>query len=193
MRASDVTLAAHAMTLRTILTYDDYAALPADGRRYELHEGEISVTPAPTTRHQQVVVNLLVLLHGHVTHRGSGRVLVSPVDCILADTTVVQPDIVYVDTSRLAAISERGIEGAPTLVVEVLSASTRAIDRGVKAQIYARHRVPHYWSVDPDLRTIDAYELDQANYRPAGRLERDQPSSLSPFHDLTLPPPAIWR
>ena len=112
------------MTTRVRLTYEDYAALPDDGRRYELHEGELSVTPAPGTDHQDILGNLFVIIRGHVRARGLGRVFVAPVDCILADITVVQPDIVFVAAARLPVISSRGIEGAPTLAVEIISPST---------------------------------------------------------------------
>ena len=179
------------MATRVILTYADYAAIPNDGRRYELHGGELSVTPAPGTRHQRVVGELFVILHQHAKTRGIGQVFVSTIDCILGDTTVVQPDVVYVDDSRSAAVSDRGIEGAPTLVVEVLSPSTIQIDRSVKGQFYAKHRVPHYWIVDPDRRTIEAFELAGEGYRPAARLE-GAPVALPPFPELSLDPAAIW-
>ena len=89
-------------------------------------------------------------------------------------------------------ISERGIEGIPTLVVEVLSPSTAQMDRGSKAQLYARHAVPFYWIVDPGSRTIDAYTLVEGAYRLGARLEGHEPAALSPFPDLTLEPAAIW-
>jgi Uma2 family endonuclease len=120
------------MSARVVLTYQDYAALPADGRRYELHEGELSVTAAPVTAHQRVLFRLAVALDQHVRARGLGEVLISPIDCILSDITVVEPEIVYVAADRAAIVSARGIEGAPTLAIEVLSPSTAAIDRGVK-------------------------------------------------------------
>ena len=120
------------MPTRVLLTYSDYAALPDDGRRYELHHGELSVTPAPGTRHQGAIVNLITLLHEHVRSRGLGKVFVAPTDCILSNVTVVQPDVFYIAADRLSIISERGIEGAPTLVVEVLSPSTAHLDRGRK-------------------------------------------------------------
>jgi Uma2 family endonuclease len=123
------------MTTRVILTYADYAAIPADGRRYELHEGEVSVTLAPSPPHQEVLGSLFALLREHVKSRGLGKVFPSPIDCMLSDTTVVQPDMVYVASGSLPAISRRGIEGPPTLVVEVLSPSTIQIDRGVKFQL----------------------------------------------------------
>jgi len=180
------------MTTRVILTYADYAAIPNDGRRYELHEGEVSVTPAPGTRHQRAVGELLVILHQHVRAGGVGEVFVSPIDCILSDTTIVQPDLVYLDRSRVTAVSERGIEGPPTLVVEVLSPSTIQIDRVVKGQIYAKHRVPFYWIVDPERRTVEAFELSGDGYRSAGRLEGDAARALPPFPDLALDPATIW-
>ena len=180
------------MAIRTTLTYEDYAALPSDGRRYEIHDGELSVTAAPGTRHQEVKANLFILVHRHVKGRGLGKLFDAPTDCILAETTIVQPDIIFVDTGRLPIISERGIEGAPTLVVEVLSPSTAQMDRGSKAQLYARHVVSFYWIVDPRQRTIDAYTLGEGVYQLADRLEGDEPKALPPFLDLTLDPVNIW-
>jgi Uma2 family endonuclease len=88
------------MPTRVVLTYREYAALPADGRRYELHEGELFVTVASGSLHQRLVGNLFVLLREHVNARGLGEVFVSPLDCILSDTTVVEPDVVYVESGR---------------------------------------------------------------------------------------------
>jgi Uma2 family endonuclease len=174
------------MATGVVLTYADYAAIPADGRRYELHEGEVSVTPAPGTRHQEVVGNLYLALRQHVDAGLGGRVFVSPIDCLLSDTSVVQPDLVYVAADRAAVVTARGIEGAPTLVVEVLSPSTVQIDRAVKRQLYARHGVPCYWIVDPDARRVEAYVLAEGAYQPA------DPGSLPPFAGLALDPAAIW-
>jgi Uma2 family endonuclease len=180
------------MGTRVILTYRDYEALPADGRRYELHEGELSVTPAPGTQHQRVIGRLYRLLSQHADARGLGEVFVSPVDCILSDTTVVQPDIVYVESSRSSLVSARGIEGPPTLVVEVLSPSTAQIDRGTKFQLYARYGVPHYWIVELEGRSIEAYALAEGASRLAARLDRGERGALPPFADLTIGAPSLW-
>src|SRR5215468_2249575 len=102
---------------RMILTYADYAALPDDGRRYELHDGDLSVTAAPGIRHQRVKANLFDLLLHHVRRHGLGDLLDAPTDCILSDTTIVQPDIVFVDTLHASRVTERAIEGVPTLVM----------------------------------------------------------------------------
>jgi len=166
--------------------------LPADGRRYELHEGGLSVTPAPSPRHQRVIRKLLVALNQHVEARGLGEVFVAPIDCILSDTTVVQPDIVYLESQRRAAVSARGIEGPPTLVVEIISPSTAEIDRRTKFQLYARHEVPYYWIVDPDARSIEGYVLTGGAYERAVRVLGVEPVSLPPFLDLALQSAALW-
>lgn len=177
---------------RVALTYEDYAALPNDGRRYEIHGGELSVTPAPGTRHQRVIGRLFRLLSVHVEEQRLGEVFVSPIAIILANTTVVEPDLVYLDPPRATLVSERGIEGPPTLVVEVISPSSPRIDRVTKLQLYARSRVPHYWIVDPDARTIEAYELTDAGYRLVMTTSGAAPVSLPPFPDLALVPDSLW-
>jgi Uma2 family endonuclease len=179
------------MPTRAVLTYSDYAALPDDGRRYELHWGELSVTPAPGTRHQGAIVNLITLLNEHVRSRGLGKVFVAPTDCILSNVTVVQPDVLYIAADRLAIISDRGIEGAPTLVVEVLSPSTARLDRDRKMKLYMEHGVPYYWIVDPETRSVEAYTLGGTAYALAGRV-MGEPGPLPPFSDLPIDPASIW-
>ena len=180
------------MATRAILTYADYAALPADGRRSEVHRGELSVTPAPGPRHQETALNLATLLQAHVKANGLGKILTAPIDCILSDTTIVQPDILHIARERLAIVSERGIEGAPTLVVEILSPSTAGMDRGRKRDLYAQHRVPCYWIVDPDARVIDVLVLVEARYQVAGHLVGGQPTTLYPFSGLVIDPVSVW-
>ncbi len=177
---------------RTLLTYRDYEELPADGRRYELHDGELSVTPAPGTRHQRVIGAMHVLLRSHVDALRLGEVLLSPVDCILSDTTVVQPDLVYLDPTRAHLVSERGIEGPPTLVIEILSPSTTAIDRNMKRRLYAHYGIPYYWIVDPEAGTLEAYGLAEGRYALSARVSGTGPVSIPPFPDLALIPAALW-
>jgi Uma2 family endonuclease len=89
-------------------------------------------------------------------------------------------------------MSDRGIEGAPTLVVEVVSPSSAGIDRRRKFQLYARYAVPYYWIVDPPVRTIEAYQFAIGTYENAGVLSGTTTASLPPFLDLTLDPLGIW-
>ena len=179
-------------THRVVLTYKEYEALPADGRRYEIHEGELSVTPAPSPQHQMISRNLFLVLHAHVKAKGIGEVLYAPLDVILSDTSIVQPDIVYLDPARLSAISRRGVEGPPTLAIEIISPSTTLIDRSTKHQLYARHAVPFFWLVDPEGRTVEAFVLGPQGYSLALRASGTEPVSPPPFPDLALIPAPLW-
>ena len=175
-----------------MLTYRDYAALPDDGHRYELHDGALSVTPAPGTRHQRISANFFSVLRDHVAARGLGEVLYAPLDVILSDTTVLQPDLVYLDASRQALITERGVDGPPSLVVEILSPSTGTIDRVTKPALYARFGVPWLWLVDPKARTLEVFRLETGAYSrvvlASGRAAVNPP----PFPGLALVPDALW-
>ena len=179
--------------VKTVMTYQGYAALPDDGRRYELHDGELSVTPSPGRTHQAIVGRLFANMLAHVTARELGEVYVAPFDTILSNTTVVQPDIVFVANERLAILAERGVEGAPTLVVEVISPSTVRIDRVTKLALYARHAVPHCWIVDPAARTIEAYALEGPAYRLGVKWDGREPVALAPLPELSLDPAPLWR
>jgi len=179
---------------RVALTYRDYAELPDDGRRYQILDGELCVTPAPGTRHQIISANLFAALYADVKARGLGLVLSAPTDVILKeasdDTSIVQPDIVFIATDRLARISPRGIEGAPTLAVEILSPMTTAVDRYRKRELYARHGVPYYWIVDGDARAIEMYGLAGGAYELLARAAGDPMVAVEPFPGLALT--GIW-
>jgi Uma2 family endonuclease len=181
------------MTARVLLTYADLATLPDDGKLYELHEGELVVRGSPSPRHQRVVGNLYLLITAHVRRLGIGEVLLAPLDVILSDITVLQPDLIYLDIDRLRLVSDRGIEGPPTLAIEVLSPTTTAHDRGRKLQYYARYGVLHYWIVDAEARVIETHHLRGQSFEPGPRLEGTTEGRLPPFPDLALDPAAIWR
>ena len=177
---------------RVVLTWRDYEATPNDGRRYEIHEGELSVTASPRLKHQEALTNLVVALYVHVRDRGLGKVLPAPTAVILSDTTIVEPDIIYIATDRLGQISERGIEGPPTLAVEILSPSTTPIDRQTKMQLYARHGIPWYWIGDPDNRVVEVYRLAEGAYTLSLRVTGDEDLSAEPLADLVIPLASLW-
>jgi Uma2 family endonuclease len=152
-----------------VLTYDDYVELPDDGNRYEILDGELHVTPAPASRHQIASIELSTILNVFVRANRLGRVLTAPTDVIFADTTIAQPDILFVRAERQSIITERAVEGAPDLLVEILSPGTSRWDRTIKAAVYARYDVSYYWLLDPDLRTIELYENDRSSYRLVAR------------------------
>jgi hypothetical protein len=116
----------------TTWTVDMLDAIPDDGQRYELIDGELFVTPAPATRHQQIVTELTILLGGFVKEHALGRVLAGPIDVLFAEGDYVEPDLVFVARGHEALLTDRGIEGPPDLVVQVLSPATEARDRGLR-------------------------------------------------------------
>jgi Uma2 family endonuclease len=174
------------------LTYEDYVSLPDDGLRYEILDGEMAVTPSPLIRHQIVSRNLQRILDRHVEARGLGFFLNAPVDVILANTSIVVPDLVFVSRAREGIVTERAIEGAPDLIVEILSPSTERRDRGAKLQLYARFGVPSYWIVDIDARTIDVFELGAEGYALALRAGDEAELCAAPFTDLTIRLREVW-
>jgi len=181
------------MSAKTVLTYADYAALPDDGKRYELLDGELFVMPSPSGWHQVILANLVRALDLHVRSRHLGMILFAPLDVIFADTSVAQPDLVYIDNERMPLLARRGVEGAPTLLVEILSPSTTRRDREVKFSLYARYGVPFYWIVDPEARVLEAYRLEGAAYVRTMRATGSEPCGPPPFEDLGLIVDELWR
>jgi Uma2 family endonuclease len=147
------------------LTCADYAALPDDGRRYQLLEGELVMTPSPQARHQEISIALASRLWLHVREHGLGDVFDAPLDVTLDDRNVVQPDILFISRERSGIRQDDRIVGAPDLCVEILSPGTERVDRVRKLDLYARSGVAHYWIVDPGARTIEEYVLHGDVYR----------------------------
>ena len=135
-------------------TYDDYLLLSED-RRYEIIDGDLFMTPAPTPYHQLVSANLGSALRDFVLERQFGRVLYAPCDVVLSATDIVQPDILFVAADRLSIIGEKYISEAPDLVVEVLSPATALRDQNLKTKLYARFGVRELWIADPERKTVE--------------------------------------
>ena len=135
-------------------TYQDYVLLPED-KRYELVDGDLCMVPAPRPYHQNVCGEIELALRQFVKERKLGQVLDAPCDVYFSQYDVVQPDILFFLSERLGIIKETYIQGAPDLVVEVLSPSDPGRDREVKRKLYSRYGVQEYWIVDPDARSIE--------------------------------------
>ena len=151
-------------TVRPLISHQDLQEAPEDGRRYEIYDGEVFVVPAPVPLHQIVALNLYDLFRTWVRQHG-GLVLVSPIDIVLSDYDVVQPDVVFFTPERIHLVRAREpIRAAPDVAIEVLSPSTRATDRGKKMQLLARYGVPEYWLVDPDASAIEVYQLEDGAF-----------------------------
>ena len=141
----------------TKMTYDQYCLLPEDGKQYEVIDGELFMTPAPKPRHQRIVLRLAEELSRFVRENSLGEVFVAPVDVILDQHTVLEPDVLFISTARASIVKEDAIEGAPDLVVEVLSLSTFYKDLRKKMTAYSQFGVQEYWIVDPETQSIEVY------------------------------------
>ena len=167
-------------------TYAEFARLPTSGStRYEIIDDELVVTPAPSLRHQRMVRELLYELVGFTKQHDIGEAFTAPLDVLFAEGDYLQPDLLFVRKDRSHVMSDRGIEGSPDLVVEVVSPSTSARDRGVKLERYRHYGVPEYWVVDPDNRTVEVWRLMEAARAPT-ILKDDDWLVWTPVRGLTL-------
>ena len=160
-------------------TFAEYRALPDDGQRYEVLDGELVVVPSPNRRHQSIIVDLVLLLRPWLDARGGGRLYIAPLDVRLHECTVCQPDLLVIAAADLARHPEGYVDGPPLLACEILSRSTRGRDLIRKRSLYARFGVPWYWIVDPDGRSIEELQLDGDAYvtvRRAVAPERFEPA-----------------
>ena len=174
---------------RIKLTYEDYRNAPESEReRYELYEGELIMVPSPNEYHQRILGNLGFLLREFGKEHGLGSVYFAPLDVVLSDDTVLQPDILFIGKERADIIAEEGIRGAPDLVVEIISEATAKRDRTYKKSLYARYGVKEYWLVDPATKTIDVLVLRETGYEVAGKYAR---GGKAPFTSLLLEELAI--
>ena len=178
-------------TAASPVTWEQYAAMPDDGNRYEVVGGELRMSPAPKVLHQIVVAQFTAVLTSLVREHGLGIVVCAPTDVILSDTDIVQPDVLFVRKDRLAIIGDQ-VRGAPDLVVEVLSQSTRKRDMTEKLALYATHGVGHYWIVNPDDRVLIVYRLSGDSYERIAVYQGADQFQSDLFADATLDLSRVW-
>ena len=145
-----------AAKLKGKYTYADYAATP-EGEWWELIDGALyQMAAGASARHQEVSENTGNLIGDHIRPRRMGRIYRPRFDLILPGETAVEPDLMYISIGRLGIITQRGCEGPPDLVVEVLSPSNPRHDLETKRELYARHVIPEYWILEPYRETVQA-------------------------------------
>ncbi|HEX7052040.1 MAG TPA: Uma2 family endonuclease [Longimicrobiales bacterium] len=178
---------------RSRWSYADFARLPSDdGNRYEVIAGVLHVTPSPRSLHQLIAVRLGQLLNGFAEDHRLGWVF-GPVDVLFAEGDYLAPDLVFIRRDRREIISDRGIEAAPDLVIEILSDSTARRDRGLKRERYALYGVAEYWVVDPDARTIDVHRLKDRAAHPITASDAFDWRPVPGGPALTIPAPEVLR
>jgi Uma2 family endonuclease len=175
---------------RVKLTYEDLVALPDDGMRHELIDGEHYVTPSPRLPHQFIAGNLYLLIANYVRDRRVGVVLFAPFDVVFSPYDVVVPDLIYFTSAQFKeVVGDKNAQGAPDLAIEILSPSTRRRDEIIKRRLYERTGVKEYWVVDPTLEAVKVHRLVEGKYQKAAGLSLEDEAVLTTplLPDLRLP------
>jgi Uma2 family endonuclease len=148
-------------TVRRKLTYEDYAQILDDGRRHEIIDGVHYVSPAPSMGHQGLAGDLYLFLGNFVREHKLGRVYFAPADVLLSPHDILQPDLFFISTARLSIITKPNVKGAPDLVIEILSDSTRRRDENLKRDRYDQLGVREYWILDGSRKTVRTFRRAQ--------------------------------
>lgn len=157
---------------KEVYTYEDYALLP-EGAPYQLIGGKLVMTPSPTTYHQAISMRLGGWIFAFVSAKNLGMVFSAPIDVYFEEKETYQPDIIFVAKDRFRIIEPARINGAPDLVIEILSPSTAYYDLKKKARTYAAHGVKEYWIVDPEDKSVEVYVGQEGKFSLNQRVEAE--------------------
>ena len=178
------------------LTYDDFVLFPDDGKRHELIDGEHYVTPSPNLKHQKVSGNLHLLIGVWLEEHPIGQIFYAPFDVVFSRYDVVEPDLLYVSNARTAEVlTPANVQGAPDLVIEIGSPSTRKRDATIKRRLYERSGVSEYWVVDPELDLVRVYRREREIFGRAIEMSSDAGDILTTplLPGLALPLARIFK
>jgi Uma2 family endonuclease len=179
------------MARRTQLTYDDFAALPDAGKHYELLAGVLYVNPSPGLAHQHTAKMAFLQIREYFEEKGLAEVFFAPFDVILSEHDVAEPDILVV--AAASQFSQRGVEGPPALVVEVISPSSRTYDHVTKAARYLALGVEHYWIIDPKAKHVVCQRAERGEWAIVAE-GRDSDIVCDPsWPDLAIRLKDLWR
>ena len=174
------------------LTYKDYTNL-GDEKRYELIEGELYMVPSPGSYHQTVLLNLLDFFRAYIKKKKAGVVFCAPLDVVLAPNDVLQPDVLFISKGRMDIVTENNIQGAPDLVVEILSPGTLERDKIVKKHLYEKHGVKEYWIVDPVGKLVEVLTLKEEGFEFFGTFFLDDQLSSPLLKGLKVPLKEVFK
>jgi Uma2 family endonuclease len=155
-------------------TYEHWLNFPKDGWKYEIIDGVLYMSPPPSIAHQDSSGELFVAMHTYAKENDLGKVLIAPCGIQLPNQPVpLEPDIFFVKKERLEIIGTQYVEGAPDLIVEILSPSNASYDRETKFKVYQDAGVPEYWLVDYEAKTVEVFTLVEGVYTLAGKYTGD--------------------
>jgi Uma2 family endonuclease len=177
------------------LTYDDFVLFPDDGKRHELIDGEHYVTPSPNLRHQRISGKLYLAIGAYLQANPIGELFYAPLDVVLSDIDIVEPDLLYVSRARAAEILvPQHVRGVPDLVIEIASKGTRKRDETIKRGLYERKGVTEYWVVDPEIDVVRVYRRRGEVFERPVELRTDADETLETplLPDLRIPVRTIF-
>ncbi len=169
----------------TKITWDDLLKTPEDNRRREIIDGELIVSPSPLADHQRVLRKLVNMVENFLLANPIGEMFFAPLDTILAQEQVLQPDLLYVSNER-ASIVSRWVYGAPDLAVEILSETSRRRDEVRKRELYEQFGVQEYWIVDPEADHVTVYRLANGRYGDGAVIRDSLTTPLLPGLEINL-------
>lgn len=174
-------------------TYADWELLPDDGNRYEVINGALYMTTAPSSFHQWIIFALVQYFGVPAKERGLGYAFTAPIGVLMPECDPVQPDFLFVRAANSGIITQGRIRGVPDLIVEVQSPGTAAYDNNVKLHAYARAGVPEYAIVKPAERTVSMYQLGtRGRYGFAAVRSGDEPLQFACLPDTAVPTSALF-
>ena len=139
------------------LTYEEFQNIPYDGLGHHLLHGVHIVTPAPSIKHQMISAKIFTELNNFIQKKNAGVVLSAPVDVRFSVSDGYQPDIIFIDTSRLLILAENYIEGPPTVIIEITSKESATADYGWKKDLAEKYKVQEYWVIDTTYKLVEIF------------------------------------
>ncbi|MBI3850857.1 MAG: Uma2 family endonuclease [Verrucomicrobia bacterium] len=182
-----------ALAQTLLLTAEDYRLMPETGPRYQLIEGELFMAPAPNRYHQDISGNIEFILMKYLEKHRVGKLYDAPFDVYLGEHNVFQPDKAFVSNERLSILTDMGAEGAPNLVVEILSDSTAHLDKKTKLKVYAANGVEELWLVDPETKSVKLYRFQDSAEEPAAVYHRNESFTSPCFPGLSISLSEIFK
>jgi Uma2 family endonuclease len=168
-----------ALETTTRLTYEDFLRLPDDGNRYEIIDGELFVNPSPVPQHQRLVRKIVGRFDRYFEEHGGGEVFPAPLDVKFDNVNVVEPDVLVIRTDRASIVGPKNVQGAPNLVVEVLSDGTRRLDEIKKKKLYDQGGVDEYWIVDGELELVKIYRRTAAAFERVAEISTEEGGTIT--------------
>jgi Uma2 family endonuclease len=175
------------------LTVEDYRLLPESGPRYQLIEGDLYMAPAPNRYHQEISGNLFLVLARYLERHRMGKLYTAPFDVYLDEINAHQPDLVFISKKNYSVLTAAGVQGAPDLVVEILSPKTAHLDKKPKRRVFARSGVKELWLIDPEVRQVHVYFLQKDPERAAATHGENDTFASPHFPGLKIRGAALFK